>query len=367
MANEERIKKLIDVAKRRTGAIDVNSLNEIIINKNNLANNSIIRNHTRNRFDGKERIVKSIGAGLNSPNNKPRPNKDFLTKINGNFYKVSLPEKGAFNGAIIRYDENKIICVYRSDENNFVACFLDNSYNVLQDSFYRLKIKDCADPRLTWLKNNDLLLTYSSVTGVDHDREYVCGTIIMDGKLGCKFVDKPEFRISPSNLSGRQKNWMPFKHEEKLYFVVSVCPHEIYFLNEDLVCKKVYHTDWTSPWAIKEHHRGNTNAVMLSDGNYLATFHTSILHKSKHYYDNGSYIFSGVPPFNVMKCSNRTYLPAESACEPYFRKNGQIICNFPVGMMVENNKVIISYGDNDSVVKIVEYKIEDFLNTMIDV
>ena len=101
MSNEESIKRLIDVAKRRTGAIDVNSLNEIIINKNNLANNSIIRNHTRNRFDRKERIVKSIGAGLNSPNNKPRPNKDFLTKINGNFYKVSLPEKGAFNGAII--------------------------------------------------------------------------------------------------------------------------------------------------------------------------------------------------------------------------------------------------------------------------
>lgn len=367
MANEERIKKLIDVAKRRSGAIDINSLNSIIDNKNNISNNLFTKNHGKNRYSRNEKLVKSIGTGLNSSNNKPRPDKNFLTKINGNFYKVLLPEKGAFNGTVIRYDENKIICVYRSDENNFVACFMDNKYNVLPNSFYKLKIKDCADPRLTWLKNNNLLLTYSSVIGVTHDREYICGTIIMDDRLEGKFVDKPEFRISPSNLSGRQKNWMPFKHEEKVYFVASVCPHEIYFLNENLVCKKVYHTDWTSPWAIKEHHRGNTNVVMLSDGNYLATFHTSMRHENKHYYDNGSYIFSGVPPFNVIKCSNRTYLPAESACETHFRKNGQIVCNFPVGMMVENNKVIISYGDNDSVVKIVEYKIEDFLNTMIDV
>jgi predicted GH43/DUF377 family glycosyl hydrolase len=60
-------------------------------------------------------------------------------------------------------------------------------------------------------------------------------------------------------------------------------------------------------------------------------------------------------------------LPAEAACEPPFRKASEIVCNFPVGMIYENNKVIISYGDSDSVVKIVDYKIEDLLSTMIDV
>jgi predicted GH43/DUF377 family glycosyl hydrolase len=34
-------------------------------------------------------------------------------------------------------------------------------------------------------------------------------------------------------------------------------------------------------------------------------------------------------------------------------------------MIYEKNKVIISYGDNDTLVKIVEYDLKDLLNTMV--
>jgi predicted GH43/DUF377 family glycosyl hydrolase len=90
-------------------------------------------------------------------------------------------------------------------------------------------------------------------------------------------------------------------------------------------------------------------------------------YKGKFHYDNGCYLFSGKPPFNVLKCANRTYLPAEAACEKHFRKANEIVCIFPVGMIYEKNKVIISYGDNDTLVKIVEYDLEDLLDTMVDV
>jgi predicted GH43/DUF377 family glycosyl hydrolase len=36
-------------------------------------------------------------------------------------------------------------------------------------------------------------------------------------------------------------------------------------------------------------------------------------------------------------------------------------------MIYEKNKVIISYGDNDSSVKIAEYGLQDLLNTMVSV
>lgn len=367
MSKKEELKRLIDAAKRRISAVDVNKLNKIIEKENNSVKKNDSTRIVRTNYYNKQKVVKSVGSGLHSINNKPRPDNKFLTKVNGKFFKIEMPQKGAFNAAIIRLNEEKIICVYRSDEYHFTCCYLDNDYKVINKSFYNLKIRNCSDPRLIWLENNKLLLVYSSVNNVSHEREYICGTIIMEDRNSGNFVDTNEFRISHEHMHGRQKNWMPFMYNNSIYLISSVCPHEVYHLNEKFECHKAYTTQWNSPWEIKEHHRGNTNAVLMGDGNYLCTFHTSSFHHGKHYYDNGSYIFSGNPPFNVLKCSNRTYLPAEAACEKHFRKENEIVCNFPVGMMLENNKVIISYGDNDSVVKIVEYKIEDFLNTMIDV
>ena len=36
-------------------------------------------------------------------------------------------------------------------------------------------------------------------------------------------------------------------------------------------------------------------------------------------------------------------------------------------MVRKKDKIIISYGDNDSAVKIAEYKLQDLLNTMVSV
>jgi len=363
MNNKQDLKRLIEAAKRRSlGHINLNKLNEIIDPKFSKKNENIINQNNR-----RPKIVKSIGSGPDIYGNKARPNAKYLTKVNGNFFRIELPQKGAFNASLIRYDSEKFICVYRPDEYNFIACYMDNNYNIVENTFHTFQIKNCADPRLIWNKNDELIMIYSSNDKVDSDKEYICGNMIVENKKNGSFVDSTPFRVSPINLSARQKNWMPFEYKKEIYLISSVCPHEIYHLVNDKECKKIYHTNWKSPWFSNEQHRGNTNAVKLNDGNYLATFHTVMKHKGKCYYDNGCYIFSGKPPFNVLKCSNRTYLPAEAASEKHFRKENEIVCNFPVGMMNDNNKIIISYGDNDSVVKIVEYNLSDLINTMVDV
>jgi len=365
MASKREIDRLIAAAKRRMSSIDVNNLNTII-NNNQGQKKSVVKNLNRG-ISRDEKIVRSIGSQNGENKNTPRPVEKFLTKVNGKFHRIEMPEKGSFNAGIIRYNENKIICVYRPDEYGFIACYMDNKYSVISDSFYKLKIKNCADPRLVWNDKNQLVLIYSSIDGLEFSRECIRGCVIMDDRSSGEFVDNEPFRVSPVDLSGRQKNWMPFNYEDKIYLIASVEPHEIYQLTDSDNCVKVYQTSWHSPWMLKAHHRGNTNAIKINEEFYLATFHTTMWHKGKCYYDNGCYLFSAKPPFNVLKCSNRTYLPAEAACEKHFRKENEIVCNFPVGMMFENNKVIISYGDNDSVVKIVEYKLEDLINTMIDV
>jgi predicted GH43/DUF377 family glycosyl hydrolase len=117
----------------------------------------------------------------------------------------------------------------------------------------------------------------------------------------------------------------------------------------------------------KEFLRGNTNIVQLNDGNFLGTFHTAVWFNQRCFYDNGAYLFEGKPPFKVLKCANRTYLKAEDATEPHFRKGDILVCNFPVGLVKQDDKLLISYGDNDSVVKIMETTVSKMLNLMLDV
>ena len=85
------------------------------------------------------------------------------------------------------------------------------------------------------------------------------------------------------------------------------------------------------------------------------------------FYDNGCYVFEGKPPFKPILCGYRTYLRAEAAREIHYRKAGSIICTFPVGMVQKNDKLIISYGDNDSIVKLLITNTEEMMKTMLKV
>ena len=223
------------------------------------------------------------------------------------------------------------------------------------------------------IKNDEWLNRYAIFTEgkiyFENNKEFIGGSIIMDLDKSPVFIDSMQFRVSPANIEGRQKNWMPFVHDGKVYLIASVCPHIIYELSfyPNITCKQVHETPWNCPWPIQLGLRGNTNAVLLDDGNYLGTFHTSQYSGNICHYDNGCYIFEGKPPFKVLKCSNRTYLPADAAVHPHFRKANIIKCIFPVGMVREENRVLISYGDNDSIVKILDTTLDNLDKLMVEV
>jgi hypothetical protein len=111
MNNRFKISKLLEVAKKKNNNVDVNTLNYII-------ENEIIDN--------------------DKYKNNKRLNARFFTRVNGKFHRIKLKENGSFNGAIAQCDGNKIVCVFRSDEQRFVACYLDQNYNVIKDSYYDL-------------------------------------------------------------------------------------------------------------------------------------------------------------------------------------------------------------------------------------
>lgn len=302
-----------------------------------------------------------------------RPPESRLHTVKGQFHRIDLPEVGSFNGAILDMLDGRTLLVYRPNEMELVGCFLDEGYRPIKGSYYKFPLSKVADPRLVVTGGQTVLLSYSKYHSCVSS-EHIAGNIIMDLRDPQRkiFCGDP-IRISPRNLNSRQKNWMPFSWNDKVLFVANVSPHDVYECRTDLPEYSIrkYLTKWDSenwPWNQKSWFypggfRGNTNAVRMDDGNYLGTFHTSTQIGRTVHYDNGFYIFEGNPPFRPIRMSTKTYLPAESAVEPHFRKAGIILCTFPCGLMIRGDKVVISYGDNDSSVKIVETTMEEVMKT----
>jgi len=310
-------------------------------------------------------------------NLQKRSDKPYLHSIKGKKTKLELSEKGSYNGSILNIEE-KILCVYRENNIELAACFLNKDYKVTHNYFYKLKLQHIAmDPRLIITPDNKVLLSYTKIPFDNRkEREVTAANIIMDLNVSKNnfFINK-EITVTPPNLSGHQKNWVPFVYDGGTFFVANVCPHEVYEI--DVTGKKEsvlkYRTEWKHTWFNYKQLRGSTNPVLLTDGNYLSTFHTvdSVVyigekHYYDQYYDNGFYIFEGRPPFKPIFCAIKTYLRAEDASEPWnFRRKDKILCTFPVGMTIDKEKICISYGDNDSCVKILETNLKNAYETMV--
>jgi predicted GH43/DUF377 family glycosyl hydrolase len=346
---------------------------EALKNKNPINKNSLtahqIHSERQNIKSANRNVVKSKIERPRVNQGNKRPSSQYLAKIKSKTLKLNLPQSGSFNGSILNIGE-KFLCVYRPNESEIIACFLNYDYSIIPKLYYKFNLLLVSDPRIIITPDNKVLMSYSKYYTNNDSNEYIDGNIIMDlNESKNKIFQGETIRISPEHLKDRQKNWMPFVHEDKLYFIANVCPHQIYEVDWTGQKKSnlIYETFWENPWFVKENLRGNTNAVMLPDGNYLGTFHTVTRKNILHYYDNGFYIFEGKPPFTVTHISKQTYLRAEDAIEPYFRKAGIILCTFPVGMVLEKDKIIISYGDNDSCVKILELSLNDVMDIMVNV
>ena len=295
--------------------------------------------------------------------------------------RLELPH-GCFNAGLINDPlTGGYICVYRPDERSFSLCLLTGDLQIVPGSHRPLGITNCADPRLAWWGHR-LLMVYSSHDTGTYKNECIRAAVLAEYAQGpgasMKWLPVEPFRVSMPG-EARQKNWTPFVGAgNRLFLVASIRPHTIYELKEPgCFAHPFCETEWDSPWFHDEFFRGNTPPVYLQghgmsdsglrDGAFLGTFHTVQKTTQKlHHYDNGCYVFSAKPPFRVLRCARRTYLPAEAATEPHFRKAGLIQVCFPVGMVERDGKLLISYGDNDSSVKIMETTVKEMLTTTVE-
>ncbi len=292
-----------------------------------------------------------------------------LVKPN-NVIRTNLPW-GSFNGSIVELGSN-YLCVYRSTEFEISICTFNPDFTVQPNSIHPIVTNvHACDPRLIW--HNNKLLTFFSSVSEGFYFEHIRYMNLTEGK--------ETIRVSPPELKMRQKNWTPFIYNGDLYVVTSICPHVVYKLDlqktepytlEGKSGKRIslvppYESEWSSVWFHDQFLRGNTNPVQLEDGNYLSTFHTVVYDNTRRCYYNGCYVFEGKPPFKVLRCATRSFLKAEDACEPYFRRSGEVVVTFPMAMIRKGNDLLISYGDNDSIIKILKTTVAEMLDTTVPV
>ncbi|MCB1148822.1 MAG: hypothetical protein KDK48_01540 [Chlamydiia bacterium] len=179
----------------------------------------------------------------------------------------------------------------------------------------------------------------------------------------------PILPINPPHISSTcEKNWMPFAYKNGLYVVYSMDPHVVLKLNpRDGSVKELHSTEMHHDWRHGEL-RGGTQAL-LSDDLYLTFFHSSLWTKptfwknqTMRFYFLGAYAFEPKPPFRV-----KSYTPGPISHPDFYTPQNRRRVIFPSGIVENNGKLYVAYGENDNTIKVAVIDRKSLLDKMVPV
>lgn len=290
----------------------------------------------------------------------------FLKRI----YTIDLPftQRGfIYNGSMIQYKEGYLLAfrfdIYRQPdqkdlENQTHSYF--QQYIALTEldkefQFVDKKLTLCAelgnrvyDPRLIYVGDN-LHLIFSSARPEDVDSlrsSWLCSSKVHLTESG--FKCDPPLSLQIESHTRFEKNWVPFDYNHKLYLSYSINPHVILSPSPEGICSIHYKT---SPQISTDFGiiRGGTPAVLV-DGEYLAFFHSVL----NGVYSMAAYTFEASPPFHLTRISPHVFVHPDFYSSPKSNpiSNNNVV--FPAGIVVEDDRILVSYGENDVAIKVLE-------------
>lgn len=204
--------------------------------------------------------------------------------------------------------------------------------------------------------------------------------------IGDKFETMPPLRLTyPKNPNPqrREKNWIPFEWQGKLYLSYYLFPHEVLEANLSTgVCSRVYLTKSDHPWEFGQI-RGTTPAQLFpeskklkQDFEYLAFFHSSIFAKNKKLNKNnergsriyfmGAYTFSAKPPFEITRASAKPIIATGMYDAPNKGIRSPVVV-FPGGYVIVGDSIFVSYGKNDREMWIAKIPKKSVLHSLVPV
>ena len=184
----------------------------------------------------------------------------------------------------------------------------------------------------------------------------------------------PQSLALPSNMRGRheEKNWVPFIYEDSIHFVYCInppvvvrVPTEVAALNASDPIRTEFVSaadNATARWRYGDM-RGGTPAVYdAALGGYVAFFHSQITFREAtptgprpvRSYLMGCYVFAAQPPFGIQLISERPLVGPDFYNESLVNaRNWRIV--FPAGVMVLADSILVSYGRNDTMTRVVRF------------
>jgi predicted GH43/DUF377 family glycosyl hydrolase/glycosyltransferase involved in cell wall biosynthesis len=145
-----------------------------------------------------------------------------------------------------------------------------------------------------------------------------------------------------------QKNWTYFMHDGRLMCVYKMYPHTVLEINKHTGAVKneyISHIDIQKKWKWGDPRNG-TNPV-YKDGQYHSFFHSSLPWRDpKRQYFMGGYRFNPTPPFDITYIDSNPILWGNES-DPRVLEHESPVVIFPCGMIIKDNRFVVSFGLND--------------------
>jgi predicted GH43/DUF377 family glycosyl hydrolase len=293
----------------------------------------------------------------------PSFGSDFIKQI----HQINIPgAPGAYNASLIEH-ENGFIMAFRYDRylipierypheyyQHICLVKLDEEFNSIGEySFCRELGERAYDPRLVRVGSN-IYLIYTS-----HRPEH--SNSLMSSML-CLSRIQPKsdgFKIQPPTplyVSFQQrweKNWVPFDYKGTFLMGYTINPHVIISPSHNGSSAHLFTSSPQISWNFGII-RGGTPAVLVDD-EYLAFFHSSVFNPLTGWYTYymGAYTFKSKPPFTLTRISIEPFYHPDFYSIPHTPLSSSLVI-FPAGLVVKNNRIFISYGENDAGIKVME-------------
>lgn len=210
------------------------------------------------------------------------------------------------------------------------------------------------DARL-FMFNDEPHISYTEMRGYRPGVDYTC--VIRYAKLKLRgnrwmVVDVYQPRWSSNDGRAKEKNWVFFEHEKKLYAVYSPGPqHIVIQLEGERVIQQFTTSGPKWSWGDM---RGGTTPIRDSDGNFLTIFHSSLPTETPpHFvrYYGGAYTFEGKPPFTPLRVSIKPLMAGSEEdghqVDPRYVAGWKPYVVFPCGLVEDGQNYLVSLGVND--------------------
>lgn len=290
----------------------------------------------------------------------------------------------AFNPALIRWKDSLLLFFRIRDpltastdqvgyvwlDSQFIPC---SQPKILEKRFVHTYQPSMAqDPRLVNV-NDKLYVVFNNmwkVSKIEERRMYLAEVLDEQDQL---YINQPMccLNIDGKELSGKEKNWVPFVYQDQLLFAYSLFPHHILSpIDQTQNCETLFctHASCQWKWGIP---RGGTPALLV-EGEYLAFFHScldiaTIQSKGEKilHYMIGAYTFSAEPPFHITRISPEPLIHQNLYNGPMHRTWKPLRVAFADGYIVDEKYIWLAYGKQDHETWIAKLDKKELLNSLI--